>query len=94
MMNDPPEITNGPLPVNMWPFGESRPSSATSLLHTAILLARDLTEPGEPNHEYIRGQVNLIMDMFGLNGDYSDDNYRELTDVISGVKTINAMRLQ
>jgi hypothetical protein len=33
--------------------------------------ARDLSEPGKPNREYIRGQVNLIMDALGLSGDYT-----------------------
>jgi hypothetical protein len=35
-------------------------------VHDALQLARDLNEADEPNHEYARGQANLIADMFGL----------------------------
>jgi hypothetical protein len=35
--------------------------------------ARDLTEPGEPNGEYIRGQANLIADVSGVQ--FFTDNY-------------------
>jgi len=32
------------------------------LLRHLVMLARDLSEPGEVNEEYVRGQVNLIHD--------------------------------
>lgn len=47
------------------------------MLHTA----RNLSEPEEPNAEYIRGQVNLIQDLYGLNG--NDVIYDTLTSAIS-----------
>jgi hypothetical protein len=43
--------------------------------------ARDLTEPGEPNNEYIRGQADLICDLFGLFGEA--DSKEDVTKVIS-----------
>jgi hypothetical protein len=39
----------------------------------ALQTARDLTEPGEPNDEYIRGQAELICDLSGLGTDYKED---------------------
>lgn len=44
-------------------------------------IARLLTEPGEPNAEYIRGQVNLIMDATGNAGEH--EVYEFLTGYIS-----------
>lgn len=32
------------------------------LLRHLVMTARDLSEPGEVNEEYVRGQVNLIHD--------------------------------
>lgn len=46
-----------------------------------LTVARDLSDAGEPNNEYIRGQVNLIMDAVGLSGD--DRFYEWFTDVIA-----------
>jgi hypothetical protein len=47
-----------------------------------IETARALTEPSEPNGEYIRGQVSLINDYTGLPGE-ADNYYDILTDVIA-----------
>lgn len=49
--------------------------------------ARCLSEPGEPNNEYVRGQVNLINDYAGLPGE-ADCYYRLLTDVITHKITV------
>jgi hypothetical protein len=46
-----------------------------------LAVARDLTEPDEPNAEYIRGQVNLIMDAVNLSGDHRV--YEWFTAIIS-----------
>jgi hypothetical protein len=47
--------------------------------------ASHLSEPGEPNNEYIRGQVNLIEDFFGLAG--YDDVYYIIAAAIMGKTT-------
>lgn len=39
------------------------------LIETMIKTAQFLTEPGEPNLEYIRGQAELICDLAGLDTD-------------------------
>lgn len=58
----------------------------TIKLRTALEIARDLTEPGEINNEYVRGQVNLISDLFGLPG----DDYGDLiTEAIGHTMTID-----
>ena len=60
-----------------------------------LTTARELTEPGEPNNEYIRGQVNLIMDAVGLSGD--DRFYEWFTDVIAhrdDLPTARTIRIQ
>lgn len=54
-------------------------------LANMIMVARDLTEPGEPNTEYIRGQVNLITDMYGLSG--NDEVHDLITSIISHTAT-------
>jgi len=53
------------------------------LLQLLVQNARSLSEPGEPNAEYVRGQVNLIMDVTGLGG--YDEIYDILTSVITHV---------
>lgn len=40
-------------------------------LRPLLTLARDLTEPSEPNEEYIRGQANLICDYAGIGQEYN-----------------------
>lgn len=52
-----------------------------------IETARNLSEPDDPNGEYIRGQVNLITDFAGLPGD-TDNYYDILFAVISHETTI------
>lgn len=56
-----------------------------SIATLALLLttARDLTERGEPNAEYIRGQVNLIMDAGGDNPAEHDWLYDAMTSYIA-----------
>jgi hypothetical protein len=50
----------------------------------ALTVARELTEPGEPNGEYIRGQAELICDLFGL----PVDEYRDafIAEIVKGMK--------
>jgi uncharacterized membrane protein len=62
------------------------PNDAVALLQKLLAAARDLTEPSEPNAEYIRGQANLIADACGLGSDRqdSDDVCEALTRAITG----------
>ena len=53
------------------------------MLARLLYAARQLTEPGEPNAEYIRGQVNLIQDAGGDSPDDHDWLYDEMTRYIS-----------
>lgn len=55
-----------------------------------LTVARDLTEPGDPNHEYIRGQVNLIMDAADLSSD--DNAYQWFTRVINHREAVPSAR--
>jgi hypothetical protein len=60
-------------------------------LRTALENARLLTEPDEVNTEYVRGQVNLISDAFGLGRDgASDDAYEIITSAITHKITVDA----
>lgn len=52
-----------------------------NLLTEMLTVARDLNEPGEVNAEYVRGQVNLITDVFGLAG--IDWMYDDLTNAVT-----------
>jgi hypothetical protein len=56
------------------------------MVRLLISAARLLTEPDEPNGEYIRGQAELIMDACGLGGERQDhDEARDtLTAAICG----------
>lgn len=45
-------------------------------LGDALETARALTEPGEINNEYVRGQAELICDLFGLDMGYKEDMIR------------------
>jgi hypothetical protein len=67
-------------------YGESERAD----LRRALEAARELTEPDEPNAEYIRGQVNLIMDTFALYTDALDDAYEIITSVITHGITVDA----
>lgn len=62
------------------------------LLTHALRAARDLTEPDEINHEYVRGQMNLICDMFGLSvvglGDWVQD---DITGAITSREAVNTV---
>ncbi len=65
-------------------------------LRYALIVARSLNEPGEPNEEYVRGQVTLIMDLFGIRT-AGDSSYDTVTEVITsrlsletGIAIINA----
>jgi hypothetical protein len=69
----------------------------TDLLAQLLNTARDLTEPGAVNSEYVRGQMNLICDVAGLpSDDYGDliggaIAYRVTTqDAIAQVAWLNA----
>ena len=69
-------------------------SMVASLRH-ALIAARNLTEKEEVNEEYVRGQVNLIMDLFGVCPDYV--TYTAVSEVIThdisvetGIAIINA----
>lgn len=71
------------------PYGEHEQASLRRVLEAA----RDLTEPGEPNAEYIRGQVNLISDSFTLiygRAWESDEVYDILTRAIMHGITVDA----
>lgn len=72
------------------PYGEADRAS----LRAALRVARDLTEPDDPNGEYIRGQVNLIVDTFGLyaagSGGVTDECQAIVTSVILREITVEA----
>ncbi len=51
-------------------------------LRYALIVARSLNESGEPNEEYVRGQVTLIMDLFGIRT-AGDSSYDTVTEVIT-----------
>jgi hypothetical protein len=53
--------------------------SDAARLADALEIARDLTEPGEPNNEYVRGQAELICDLFGLPMDFRADVIKVIT---------------
>jgi hypothetical protein len=53
-------------------------------LQVLLNAARNLTEPAEPNPEYVRGQVNLIMDAWGLGLGDSAAAYELVTAAIEG----------
>ena len=58
-------------------------------LEQVLIAARALTEPSEPNAEYIRGQVNLIQDTSGL-GLGGESAYDLLTAIISRETALSA----
>jgi hypothetical protein len=47
--------------------------SEVAALTNALEIARNLTEPGEINSEYVRGQAELICDLFGIPMDCKQD---------------------
>jgi hypothetical protein len=57
-------------------------------LKRALRIARDLTEPGEVNNEYVRGQMNLICDLYGLLGQDGDGEI--VTAVIAHQMSVKA----
>lgn len=69
------------------PVSDALREANESRLRDALRLARELTEPGEPNREYIRGQVNLISDLFGFPSDGA--TYDLLTSAISHEITVD-----
>jgi hypothetical protein len=50
------------------------PADRAALLRELLDTAMLLTEPGEPNPEYVRGQANLIADVCGLGGVRQDSD--------------------
>lgn len=62
------------------------------LAQVAMRVARELTEPGEPNGEYIRGQAELICDLFGLPMDeYRDEVIAEISKGMPHVRPHQVM---
>lgn len=59
-----------------------------ALLRRALEKARCLTEPGEVNEEYVRGQANLIADLLRLPGT-CDSYHRLLMQAISHEITVS-----
>jgi hypothetical protein len=65
----------------------------TVTLREMLTTARDLTEPGEVNEEYVRGQAGLICDTFGLLGsdEYSQVVILAITHEVTVAEAVTAI---